>query len=109
MEAIRPPYSTLSMPVYSLSSRQKSRIDQTMNLVTYAAPIALQPPMYALGLYHDTLSRDNMLSHKHGVLQILAEQHAHLFHLLGKTSGRDVDKLVCTERSVGRAQFIQCG
>lgn len=66
-----------------------------MNLVTYAAPIALMPPMYAIGLYRDTLSWDNMLKCKHGVLQILAEQHAQLFQLLGKTSGRDTDKLVC--------------
>lgn len=67
-----------------------------MNLVTYASPIALQPPTYALGLYQHTLSRELMLQRGEGVLQILCEQHVDLFTLLGKTSGRDVDKLVGT-------------
>jgi flavin reductase (DIM6/NTAB) family NADH-FMN oxidoreductase RutF len=33
-----------------------------------------------------------MLATGRGVLQLLGKQHAPLFHLLGKTSGRDVDK-----------------
>ena len=33
-----------------------------------------------------------MLAAGRGVLQLLGKQHAPLFHLLGKTSGRDVDK-----------------
>ncbi|KAL4419476.1 hypothetical protein ABPG77_008278 [Micractinium sp. CCAP 211/92] len=64
-----------------------------MNLVTYAAPISLKPRHYALGLYLNTLSWENMLATRTGVLQILGEQHAPLFELLGRTSGRDVDKL----------------
>jgi hypothetical protein len=32
------------------------------------------------------------------MLQILQEQHAELFHLLGKTSGRDVDKIADLEK-----------
>lgn len=95
-----PPYAQLSVPVYSLStlpptdantSTSSSNI-ATLNLVTYASPISINPPRYALGLYKDTLSRENMLATGIGVLQLLRKQHAPLFHLLGKTSGRDVDK-----------------
>ena len=34
-----------------------------------------------------------MLANRRGVLQVLAESHAPLVQLLGKTKGRDVDKL----------------
>ncbi|EFN59513.1 hypothetical protein CHLNCDRAFT_50078 [Chlorella variabilis] len=64
-----------------------------MNLVTYASPISLKPRQYALGLYLNTLSWENMLATRTGLLQVLGEQHAALFELLGRTSGRDVDKL----------------
>jgi len=42
-----------------------------------------------------------MLANRRGVLQVLAESHAPLVQLLGKTKGRDVDKLgVLRERGV---------
>jgi flavin reductase (DIM6/NTAB) family NADH-FMN oxidoreductase RutF len=88
-----PPYAQLSMPVYSLATVDPSGSSPTMNLVTYAAPISLEPRHFALGLFVGTLSWQNMLATRSGVLQVLGEQHAALFDLLGRTSGRDVDKL----------------
>eukprot|EP00887_Chlorella_sp_A99_P005542 scaffold1.g5542.t1 len=131
-----PPYSALSIPVYSLSTVAPDGSAATLNLVTYAAPVSLKPRRYALGLYEGTLSRDNMLATGRGLLQarrgrgdaarrtsrcrdpadaaaprppaarrppqpfragasrlILGEQHADLFELLGRTSGRQVDKV----------------
>ncbi|PRW58673.1 flavin reductase [Chlorella sorokiniana] len=88
-----PPYYQLSLPVYSLATVGPDGGSPTMNLVTYASPISLKPRHYALGLYLNTLSWQNMLATRTGVLQILGEQHAELFELLGRTSGRDVDKL----------------
>jgi hypothetical protein len=41
-----------------------------MNLVTYAAPISLQPRCYALGLYLRTLSYENFKRERQGVLQV---------------------------------------
>lgn len=159
-----PPYYQLSLPVYSLATVDPDGGSPTMNLVTYASPISLKPRHYALGLYLGTLSWQNMLATKTGVLQVLGcgwlaagaacrrwmgveggqhmrqmrahgcpassppvdpvdllpatlpprparlpahlqvlrEQHAPLFELLGRTSGRDVDKLAqLTERGVG--------
>ncbi|KAI7839064.1 hypothetical protein COHA_007206 [Chlorella ohadii] len=88
-----PPYYQLSLPVYSLATVGPDGGSPTLNLVTYASPISLKPRRYALGLYLNTLSWQNMLATRTGVLQILGEQHAELFELLGRTSGRDVDKL----------------
>lgn len=41
----------------------------TMNIVTYASPVALQPPVYALGLYKSTQSAANWRVHRRGLLQ----------------------------------------
>ena len=94
----KPPFTLLSSPVYALAtsspvySRNPSGTQKTLNLVTYASPISIVPRFYALGLYRGTLSAENMLATGEGVLQILGVQHAPLFSILGKTSGRNVDK-----------------
>eukprot|EP00894_Picocystis_sp_ML_P005101 jgi/Pico_ML_1/55618/g1282.t1 len=63
-----------------------------MNVVTFAAPVAIQPRTYAVGLYVDTLTWDNVRRTRKGALQLLRKRHAELLPLLGKQSGRDVDK-----------------
>lgn len=65
-----PPYYQLSLPVYSLATVGPGGASPTMNLVTYAAPISLKPRHYALGLYLNTLSWENMLATRTGVLQV---------------------------------------
>ena len=40
-----------------------------MNIVTYASPVALQPPVYAIGLYKDTQSWSNWRANRCGLLQ----------------------------------------
>lgn len=53
-----------------------------------------------MGLYQGTLSRENLLgAGRQGVLQILCEGHRPLLELLGRTSGRDVDKFTKIERA----------
>lgn len=45
-----------------------------MNIVTYASPIAIKPVhKYALGLYVETLSWQNVKETRHCVLQVRAE------------------------------------
>lgn len=97
-----PPYSLLSTPVYSLSTAGDAEgRNATLNMMTYASPVALRPKrFYAIGLYKQTLSYENMAKTRTGVLQILQQQHAQHFQLLGKTSGRDVDKIAAL-RSAG--------
>ena len=69
-----PPYYQLSLPVYSLATAAPDGGRPTMNLVTYAAPISLKPRHYALGLYLDTLSWQNMLATRTGVLQARGQE-----------------------------------
>mmetsp|Transcript_29512 Transcript_29512/g.64462 ORF Transcript_29512/g.64462 Transcript_29512/m.64462 type:complete len:267 (-) Transcript_29512:88-888(-) len=93
-----PPYGKLSVPVYSLATsgvfNGVSTSRPTMNITTYATPIAIQPARrFIIALYHGTLSADNMLAKGRGVLQILGEQHAELLPLLGKSSGHEIDKI----------------
>lgn len=40
-----------------------------MNIVTYASPVALKPPVYAVGLYRNTQSWANWRETRSGVLQ----------------------------------------
>lgn len=89
-----PAYSTLSTPVYSLSTACPDARSHTLNIVTYASPIAIQPDrMYALSLFKNTMSWKNMLQSKRGVLQILQQKHAVLLDVLGRQSGYNIDKL----------------
>ena len=65
-----------------------------MNIVTYCSAVAISPVRkYAIGLYVGTLSWENFKRTGVGVLQLLNENHIGLVDLLGKQSGRDVDKL----------------
>ncbi len=65
-----PPYSQLSVPVYSLATVGPDGSGATMNLMIYASAISLTPRHYAIGLYQNTLSRENMLATRRGVLQV---------------------------------------
>jgi len=92
----------LSAPVYSLVTRCEAGGGAAgpwaLNLVTYASPVALRPRRaYALGLFEGTLSRENLLRERRGLLQVLREEHAGLTDLLGRQSSRDVDKLAAAE------------
>ncbi|GBF94208.1 hypothetical protein Rsub_06478 [Raphidocelis subcapitata] len=93
-DADAPPFTKLNTPVYSLSSSGPGGGSPTLNIVTYASPIAIKPARkYALGLYVGTLSWQNVRDTGRCVLQILQQSHSPLVPLLGKRSGRDVDKL----------------
>ena len=68
-----PPFTKLSTPVYSLSSRgpPASGGGATLNIVTYASPIAIQPVRkYALGLYVGTQSWQNVRATGRAALQV---------------------------------------
>lgn len=64
-----------------------------MNLLTYTSPCSVSPRRMSLSLYKDTLSRELFMKKGSGVLQLLTKKHMDLFQLLGKTSGRQVDKI----------------
>jgi hypothetical protein len=66
-----PLYARLTSPVYSLATAGgPAGAPATLNLVTYASPVAIQPRSFALGLYLGTQSYANMRHHRRGVLQV---------------------------------------
>ena len=91
-----PPYSALSVPVYSLATvpGADSGLRPSMNITTYACPVTIKPTRrMAVALYTHTVTARNMMATGRGVLQILRERHVDLVPLLGKSSADDVDKL----------------
>eukprot|EP01025_Chloroclados_australasicus_P065417 TRINITY_DN8913_c1_g1_i1.p2 TRINITY_DN8913_c1_g1~~TRINITY_DN8913_c1_g1_i1.p2 ORF type:complete len:165 (+),score=16.89 TRINITY_DN8913_c1_g1_i1:82-576(+) len=86
------PYSKGQL-LYSLATKQSSKGPATMNIMGYACQVNMHPPKMALSLYNGTLSKENMIENKSGVLQVLGEELADLVVLLGTKSGRDTNKL----------------
>lgn len=64
------PLATLSQPVYSLATNGVDEGRDTINLVTYCAPMSISPRTVAIGLYKGTQSWINLLDRKTGVLQV---------------------------------------
>lgn len=59
-----------------------------MNIVTFATPVSVaQPKLWAISLYHNTLTKDSFLKNKVGVLQLLRPTHKRIVPILGKRSG----------------------
>jgi hypothetical protein len=56
----------------------------TMNIVTYASPVALQPPVYAIGLYKGTQSWANWRANRGGLLQAGATRESHCNEQAGR-------------------------
>lgn len=80
-----------------------------MNILTYASPVSITPHrMWSISLYKGTLSHENFVREKMGVLQLLAPEHANcvdtdgrpgaLIRVLGGTSGKDVNKRLQCEK-----------
>ena len=86
----------LDVPVYSLSTLGESNGcagKSTMNILTYATPVGIQPNrIWCISLYKGTLSYENFIRERRGVLQLLRQEHAVLARILGGSSGRDIDK-----------------
>ena len=83
--------SKLSLPVYSLCT-----IDDfgrtNANILTYATTVSKEPSIWALSLYKSTLSHENFMKRKWCALQLLTKDHCNTINILGKRSGRDIDK-----------------
>lgn len=63
------PLAAVSQPVYSLATNGVKQGLDTLNIVTYCAPMSINPRTVALGLYKETQSWDNFVKSKAGVLQ----------------------------------------
>eukprot|EP01041_Mallomonas_annulata_P007231 gene7231-14757_t len=80
--------------VWSLCTLNSNSLSTNMNIITYANPVAIKPePLWTISLYKGTLSHENFLKRGWGLLQLLDNSLIESVQILGKSSGRYVDKL----------------
>jgi len=64
-----------------------------MHIITYASQISMQPKRFICGIYHGTQTLSNIEASGEFVLQLLADTQYRLVDLLGKKSGKNIDKI----------------
>ena len=96
------PWNRVNLPVYSISS--KSAENNNMHIITYASQISMQPKRFICGIYHGTQTLLNVEKSGEFVLQLLADNQYRLVDLLGKKSGKVIDKI---SRLIKRNELIK--
>jgi flavin reductase (DIM6/NTAB) family NADH-FMN oxidoreductase RutF len=85
------PWNRINLPVYSISSMAAG--NGNMHIITYATQISMQPKRFVCGIYQDTQTLANVQASGEFVLQLLAANQYRLVDLLGKKSGKNIDKI----------------
>lgn len=88
---MRRPWNITIQTIYSLVTLGADGFN--MNICSYVSPASLQPKRYLIALDPQTLSARNFRENGAGVLQILHEDACRLVHVLGRKSGRNLDKI----------------
>ena len=85
------PWNRVNLPVYSISSKIIDR--HNMHIITYASQISMTPKRFICCIYHGTQTLLNVETSGEFVLQLLADNQYRLVDLLGKKSGKSIDKI----------------
>ncbi|MES2850627.1 MAG: flavin reductase family protein [Bacteroidota bacterium] len=85
------PWNRINLPVYSISSKANGKAN--MHIITYATAISMQPKRFICGIYHGTQTLENIEASSKFILQLLDEKQYRLVDLLGKKSGKLIDKI----------------
>lgn len=85
------PWNRVNLPVYSISSKQGNVAN--MNIITYVSQISMKPKLFQCCIYEGTLTLDNVSRSGEMVLQLLDASQYRLVDLLGRKSGKQVDKI----------------
>ena len=96
------PWNRVNLPVYSISSKYAE--NNNMHIITYASQISMQPKRFICGIYHGTQTLLNVEKSGEFVLQLLADNQYRLVDLLGKKSGKVIDKI---SRLIKRDELIE--
>jgi flavin reductase (DIM6/NTAB) family NADH-FMN oxidoreductase RutF len=96
MEVRKKPWNRPNQPIYSISSRGVNGFN--MNIVSYVTPVSMKPKRYMVAVYDGTQTLENVKLHPHFVLQLLSDDQYGLVRLLGKKSGRKIDKMASLEK-----------
>ena len=78
--------------VWSLVTTDKAD-RPNMNICSYVSAVSMDPKLLMVAVYKGTQTRDNVRDGSAVLMQLLTEDQAHFVRLLGKQSGRNVDKV----------------
>lgn len=87
---VKRPWNIVNVPVYSLATYRENRVN--MNICTYVSAVSMKPKLFMVAIDYTTLTFKNLEKNEHSVLQILHRDQQPLVNLLGKKSGKSIDK-----------------
>lgn len=87
----RRPWNRVNLPVYSISSKGENNAN--MHIITYASQISMKPKRFICGIYDGTRTLENVQHKGEFILQLLSATQYRLVDLLGKKSGKQIDKI----------------
>jgi flavin reductase (DIM6/NTAB) family NADH-FMN oxidoreductase RutF len=64
-----------------------------MHIITYVTAISMHPKRFICGIYYNTQTLSNIESSGEFVLQLLSDQQFGLIDLLGRKSGKNINKI----------------
>lgn len=85
------PWNRVDQPVYSIASAAGGSIN--MNICSYATPVSMHPKRYIVAIYKGTQTLEFVQQQQEFLLQVLDQSHYTLVNLLGKKSGKKLDKV----------------
>jgi flavin reductase (DIM6/NTAB) family NADH-FMN oxidoreductase RutF len=94
---LKKPWNRVDLPVYSICSRAADG-RWNMHIISYASQISMKPKRFICGIYEGTQTLSNVLDQPHFVLQLLSASQYRLVDLLGKKSGKYIDKMKKLEK-----------
>lgn len=86
------PWNRIDLPVYSISSKD-DKGNSNMHIITYAQAVSMQPKQFICAIYYGTKTLELVEANPHFVLQLLSANQYRLIDLLGKKSGKSINKI----------------
>jgi flavin reductase (DIM6/NTAB) family NADH-FMN oxidoreductase RutF len=84
------PWNIIDSPVYSLATYFEGIVN--MNICTYVSAISMEPKIYAIAIYNETKTLENMFQTDRAILQFLNPEQYKLVRNLGQRSGLAFNK-----------------
>ncbi|MBC6425872.1 MAG: flavin reductase [Ekhidna sp.] len=84
------PWNIVNMPVYSLATYNEDEVN--MNICTYVSAVSMKPKLFMVAIDYQTKTFENLEQSDTAILQVLHEDQASLIKLLGKKSGKKINK-----------------
>lgn len=87
---VKRPWNIVNMPVYSLATYDGDQVN--MNICTYVTAVSMKPKLFMIAVDYTTKTHENLEGGSEVILQILHRDHQKLINLLGKKSGKQINK-----------------